>query len=73
MKAALLMVLFAVSFGLCFFARDISFAVLGWPFHFWVASQGAVLVFIVIVVVYAWAMNRLEAQAESEQGGSSDG
>jgi uncharacterized membrane protein len=34
----------------------------GWPLHFWLASQGSLLVFLAIVVVYAWLMNRWEAQ-----------
>ena len=36
--------------------------VAGWPLGYWIAAQGAVLVFIGIVVVYAWAMSRFERQ-----------
>ena len=64
LKAVLLSVMFLVSFGVCFFARDLSFVVNGWPLHFWMAAQGAVLVFIAIVVVYAVVMNKLEAEEE---------
>ena len=69
LKAVLLSVMVLVSFGVCFFARELSFVVMGWPVHFWMAAQGAVLVFIVIVVVYASAMSRLEAEEERQQGG----
>lgn len=56
-----------VSFGPSFFARDLSVTVWGWPLHFWMAAQGAILLFIAIVVIYAWLMNRWEAQeAEAE-------
>ncbi len=67
LKAVLLVVMVLVSFGVCFFARDLSFTVMGWPLHFWIAAQGGVLVFIVIVAFYAWIMNRMEARDEREQ------
>jgi putative solute:sodium symporter small subunit len=34
----------------------------GWPLYFWMAAQGSVLVFVAIVVLYAWLMNRWEAE-----------
>ena len=46
---------------MAFFARDLGQTVAGWPLAFWLAAQGSVLVFIGIVVVYAWWMNRHEA------------
>jgi putative solute:sodium symporter small subunit len=56
---ALLAVWVFVGFGLIWFARDLNaFEFLGGPLGFWIASQGAVLVFLAIVVVYAWRMNR---------------
>lgn len=74
LKAVLLSVMVLASFGVCFFARELSVVVLGWPVHFWMAAQGAVLVFIVIVVVYASVMSRLEAQeASGEAGEAGDG
>lgn len=50
------------SFVAPYFARELSISVGGWPLHFWLASQGSLLVFLAIVVVYAWLMNRWEAQ-----------
>lgn len=61
----LLAVWAVTSFGPSFFARSLSFEVFGWPFHFWMAAQGAILIFIAIVVVYAWLMNRWEAEESS--------
>jgi putative solute:sodium symporter small subunit len=58
----LLTVWACTSFGPAFFARDLSFEVLGWPLHFWMAAQGTLVVFLAVVVVYAWLMNRWEAQ-----------
>ena len=66
--AGLLAVWFGVTFGVAFFARELSFEFFGWPFSFWVASQGAIFVFLLIVVIYTWRMDRLDAEA----GGSGD-
>ena len=58
----LLLVWLSMSFGPAFMARELSFEVWGWPLHFWLVAQGSVLVFIAVVAVYAWLMNRWEAQ-----------
>ena len=39
----------------------------GWPLGYWIAAQGAVLVFIAIVVAYGWAMNRFERQDQQQR------
>lgn len=62
LKLVLLALWAAVSFGACWFARDLDFIVLGWPFGYWFAAQGALLAFVAIVAVHAWAMNRLRPQ-----------
>ena len=67
LHAVLLSLWFAVSFGAVFFVRDLQAVVAGWPVGFWFASQGAVIVFIAIVVIFAWRMNRREgAQTSAE-------
>ena len=63
--AAMLVVWFSVSFVFTFWARELDFTFMGWPFSFWLAAQGALLLYLVLVVVYAWAMNRLESRARS--------
>ena len=63
LKAVLLLLWVAVTFVATYFARDLQQRVFGtWPLGYWIAAQGAVLVFIGIVVVYGWAMNRFERQ-----------
>ena len=62
LTAVLLLVWLLVSFGPSFFARDLSVIIRGWPLYFWMAAQGSILLFICIVVIYAWLMNRWEAQ-----------
>jgi cation/acetate symporter len=60
LHAGLLSIWFVASFGLVFFARDLQMQVAGWPVSFWFASQGALLIFVAIVVFFAWAANRRE-------------
>lgn len=57
---ALLAVWFVVTFVVSYFARDLSFAFFGWPFSFWMAAQGALIVYVLIVGGYAWYMNRAD-------------
>jgi putative solute:sodium symporter small subunit len=59
LKAGLLAVWAVASFGFCYFARDLQFKVGPWPFSFWMATHGTVLVFIAIIAVYATVMKRL--------------
>jgi len=66
----LLVVWFVVTFVVAFYARELSFNFFGWPFSFWVASQGALIVYVIIIGFYAWYMNRLDREfgvAEDEE------
>ena len=57
----LLAVWFAVSFGVVFFARELSaLSILGWPVSFYMAAQGATLIYLAIIVVYALVMKKLD-------------
>lgn len=68
LKAGLLTVWALASFGATYFARDLQALVWGgWPLGNWMAAQGAVLVFIAIVVIYGWAMNRFERRDALQQ------
>ncbi len=60
LTAGLLLLWFLVSFGVTFFARDLSFSFFGWPFSYWVGAQGAILVYLGIVALYAHVMDRLD-------------
>jgi len=68
--AVLLAVWFVVTFVVTYFARDLNFTFFGWPFSFWVASQGSLVVYVLIIWYYAHYMNRLDQEhsvAESEE------
>jgi putative solute:sodium symporter small subunit len=58
----LLAIWFFVTFVIGYFARDLNFTFFGWPFSFWVAGQGALIVYVVIIGFYARYMNRLDQQ-----------
>ena len=49
------------------FARQLATVSLwGWPLHYYFASQGATLVYLAIVGVYASVMQRLDTAVNSE-------
>ena len=58
--AVLLGIWFFVTFVIGYFARDLNFTFFGWPFSFWVAAQGALIVYVAIIWYYARYMNRLD-------------
>jgi putative solute:sodium symporter small subunit len=60
--AVLLLLWFAVTFGVSYFARFLNFRFFGWPFSFWMAAQGALVVYCLIIGFYAWYMNRLDIE-----------
>lgn len=68
--AVLLAIWFVVTYVVAFYARDLSFTFFGWPFSFWMASQGSLMVYVVIIWFYARYMNRLDQEcgvAEDEE------
>ncbi len=59
----LLSIWFAVSYlaGIVFADQlDSAAKIGGFPLGFWFANQGAELIFIVLIFVYVWLMNRLD-------------
>ena len=62
LSRALLGIWLVLTVGVCLFGWSLDFDFFGWPFGFWATSQGALIVFCLIVWYYAWAMNRLDEQ-----------
>ena len=60
----LLALWFLTSFVVVFFAHDLRWVIAGWPVGFWFAAQGAMFVFMGIVVVFAWIANRRDLDAD---------
>ena len=67
----LLAIWFLVTFVLVYFARDLTFTFFGWPFSFWIAAQGSLIVYCVIIWYYARYMNNLDKQYGVAEGESS--
>jgi len=66
--AILLAVWFVVTFGVVFFARDLSFNFFGWPFSFYMAAQGSLIIYVLIIWYYARYMNRLDREYGVQEG-----
>lgn len=64
--AFLLMLWFAVTFAIDGFAAEMNFDFFGWPFSFWMASQGALLLYCLIIWAYGAYMNRLDQAEQTE-------
>ncbi|GGH64432.1 hypothetical protein GCM10010975_31230 [Comamonas phosphati] len=71
LKALLLTIWVVVSFGTCYFARDLQALVPGWPIAYWMAAQGAVLMFLAIIVAYCVAMDYFERQPQTRSSQTS--
>ena len=61
MTVALLALWMLTGFGTVFYARELAeFSLFGWPLSFYMAAQGASLVSLAIIGLYAWWMRVLE-------------
>ncbi len=60
--AIMLVIWFVVTFGVGYFARDLSFNFFGWPFSFWGGAQGALITYCLIIWYYAKYMNNLDVE-----------
>jgi len=63
LSAGVLLAWFLLTFGVSYFARTFGASALGSTWGFWMAAQGAPLLYLVLVGVYAWGMNRLDERA----------
>ena len=60
----LLAIWFVVSFGCGILFADFfnQFRIAGFKLGFWFAQQGAIYVFVILIFVYVYLMNRLDAR-----------
>ena len=69
--AALLLVWFVVSYGAGILFADslnrVTIPGTGFPLGFWFAQQGAIYVFVVLIFVYVFLMNRLDRDFEVDE------
>ncbi|WP_071321833.1 DUF4212 domain-containing protein [Janthinobacterium sp. 1_2014MBL_MicDiv] len=61
LTAVLLLIWLLTGFLTVFYARELlHLNLFGWPLPFYMAAQGASLVYLAIIAVYAWRMRRLD-------------
>jgi len=63
LTAALLTIWFVVTFVVGWFARDLqNITILGFPLPFYMGAQGSLVIYVLIIGYYAWAMNKLDRE-----------
>ena len=67
--AVLLCIWFAVSFGFGILLVDEldRIRIGGFGLGFWFAQQGAIYVFVILIFVYVWLMNRLDRKFDFDE------
>lgn len=67
--AVLLLIWFLASYGAgILFAEWLNqFEIGGFPLGFWFAQQGAIYIFLILIVVYIFLMNRLDSRYRDDQ------
>jgi len=74
LTGGLLAVWLAVNLLVPWFARDLNaWQAFGFPLGYWLAAEGALLVYLAIIVVYMVAMDRLEAAYLANEASSTAG
>lgn len=66
----LMLLWLGATFCIIFFARELSqFTFFGWPLSFYLAAQGAVLLYTAIVGMYAYKMRALDRRLQQKETG----
>ncbi len=70
LTGVLLAIWFVATFVVSWFARELqAVTLLGFPFPFYVAAQGALLVYVILVGCYAWRMDKLDREYGVQEEG----
>jgi len=66
--SVLLAIWLVATFVPVYFARQLSKVfIFGWPFSFWMAAFGAPAIFLIVIGVYAWQMDRADARLRQQE------
>lgn len=69
MTAVLLVVWFVVTFVEGWYARELNtISFLGFPLGFYMSAQGSLIVYVVIIAIYARYMNALDRKFDVHEG-----
>lgn len=64
----LLLLWFLVTFCVSFFARELNaITVFGFPLGFYMGGQGVLLIYLLIVGVFAWRMNAIDDESAARK------
>lgn len=65
----LLTIWFVVSYGLGILLADSlnNSRIGGFPLGFWFAQQGSIYVFVILIFVYVWLMNKLDKEFDVDE------
>ena len=65
----LLFIWFAATFITGYFAKELStVTIFGWPFSFYMAAQGSLIIYVLIIWYYARAMGKLDDEYGVAEG-----
>jgi putative solute:sodium symporter small subunit len=65
----LLAIWFVSTFVMAFFARELAtINFFGWPLSFYMAAQGSLIIYVVIIWIYARSMKRLDEEFGVAEG-----
>ncbi len=68
LTALLLLIWFIATFVVSWFARDLQFVtIMGFPFPFYMAAQGALLIYVMLVGYYAYRMGKLDREYNAQE------
>lgn len=69
LTTVLLVLWFLATFVMIFFARELAtISLFGWPLSFYMAAQGSLLIYVLIVWLYARRMRRLDDAYQASEG-----
>ena len=55
-----------VSFSIIFFSRELAgLSIFGWPVSFYMAAQGSILIYLLLIAIYAIVAKKIDASASS--------
>ena len=67
--AILLAIWFVVTFVEGWYARELNTVTfLGWPLGFYMSAQGSLIIYVVIIGIYARYMNKLDREYDVHEG-----
>lgn len=69
LMAVLLAIWALVSFGAGIFLADLlnEIEIAGFPLGYWFANQGSILVFVALIAIYVWRMDKLDEEFGIEE------